>query len=291
MNQELTVSSNIVDYLVNELPVYKKCQVLDCIEYLEQNYFALDDKRKFVEAIFNKIDKIEDHQKRGFIEEILSMCLTQRSKIFKTNEVVSEEFLLTLNTMDRIFFDPFLNEKEINKLKNKYDFEIYNSNSFGNPSPFERLKHLPTFFYLESDRKYDLNQILEPFLREEKKLEVIDPYLPNRIASHHLIRLLEKNKGKTFILTFLKKDIYPNQSDFDKFYIRINLLNEQGFEIKMNFLFKKKHKERYILTDNFQIYLPGGFDCLDLEGKPKIQDSKNERFQIRIEKRLKTEGL
>lgn len=70
-------------------------------------------------------------------------------------------------------------------------------------------------------------------------------------------------------------------------------LKNDGYSINHNNYFTiKKHRERYIFTEKFQIYIPGGFDFLNRDGYinsqgPDISDKK----EIRIEKRkFSTEG-
>lgn len=294
MNQQLVISSIIVDYLATNLPVFSKSEVLDVIELIEQNVIVCDHNKFYFNSLLNQIEKLEPSSKKEEIKKIINYWILEK-KLFVNcdyQDCKEKEIFLADSTQDRIFMQPLLSKKEVDKYRIKYkNIETHNTKSFINPLPSQRLKHLPTTINLEKGIFYDLINILDPFLRTAKQVRIEDPYLPNKFARHNAFMIMRKYPDISYDLVFLNKILYSdNKAEkkdiYDSFIYEISQLNQNGSKISFhNQLREKKHRERYIFTESIQIYLPGGLDFLRPDGfiSTSSYDEPSVR-EIRIEK-------
>lgn len=307
MNQQLVISKNIVDYFVGKIPTSRKNEALELIEYVEQNLFVSDKQTKHFNCILDQIEKLEASISKEEIKKILQYWfLEKKCFIDYEYDIVSEsETDLTYNTLDKIYLQPLLSEKDIKKYNIKFnELEVHNSKTFINPAPLHKLKHLPSIISLQKDEPYDIIKIIDPFIRDSHKVRIEDPYLPNPKASGNVLKIIQNYPKINFDLVFLTRELfYDDKSEewkvkkklkqYDTFINNLLKLKNDGYSINHNNYFTiKKHRERYIFTEKFQIYIPGGFDFLNRDGYinsqgPDISDKK----EIRIEKRkFSTEG-
>lgn len=303
MNQQIVVSKEIVNYLSQNLPAFRKNDALDLIEFIEQNYFVSDRNTIHFNKIIEKIEELTPSSKTDEIKKIVHNWI-QEKKYFveyeykKTDE---EQIGLAHLTDDKIFLEPFLPNKELAKFEKKYcELEVHNSQSFVRPKHYQRLKHLPTIIPLERDIHYDLVKILEPFLRDAKSIRIEDPYLPNPFAQQNVLKVIKSFPKSKFNLIFLAKNLYSKHSSkkkndekikqYNSFIKKIKDLINNNYTINYSEYFQsKKHRERFIFTEKYQIYIPGGFDFLNEDGylvkDPNRLKDTEYRYQIRIEKR------
>lgn len=300
MNQQLVISKEIVDYLVDKLPAFRKNEAIDLIEYIEQNFVVSDLKTEHFNCLLDKIDEIEHSQKKEEIKKIISYWMQEKKYFVNCSYVLNNdrEILLAHHTLDKIYLQPFLTEKEIKKYNIKFnDLEIHNSKSFINPQHQQRLKHLPSIIPLEKDVFYDLIKIISPFIKNSKNVSIEDPYLPNPMASQNVLKIIKSFPDVNYNLVFLTKELYSGANygaeenikseQYDAFIENISGLVKNGLRINFKNHYKSKtHRERYIFTEDFQIYIPGGFDFLTAEGflKTKSNFDISEKLEIRIEK-------
>lgn len=300
MNQQLVISKEIVSFFTDKLPTFRRNDAIDVIEYIEQNLFVSDNRTVHFNSILDKIDELEPSVKRDEIKKIISYWI-QEKKYFTECEYKmgnENEINLTWHTQDKIYFKPLLAENEITDYYEKQsELEIHNLNTFLNPQPMHRLKHIPTIIPLQEGVFYDIVKIINPFIRHAKYVQIEDQYLPNIRASYNLFKIVENFPDKRFKLIFLDKESFfeyksgnkreEMEKRYDLFIKQIHNLNKKGYKISYKDRYRiKKHRDRYIFTEEFQILIPGGFDFLDNKGFLINTDKeKPERREIIIEKR------
>lgn len=300
MNQQLVVSKEIINYFKERLPTFRKNDAIDLMEYVEQNYFISDNKTNHFNSIIDKIDELESSIQKDEIKKIINNWIQERKCLIECEykNDSDSEIILTKRTQDKIYLQPLFSEAELNRFRNKYlELEIHNSQTFLNPLPQHSLKHLPTIIPLKKDEKYDLVKIISPFLRYTTTARVEDPFLPNRLASKNILKVIKNFSNVNFRLVFLSKELFAGHNDeeikkkkedqYDSFVEDLEELNKKGYKISHKEKFESKiHRERFIFTRDFQIYIPGGFDFLKSDGTLAINEGGiPERREIRIEKR------
>ena len=126
---------------------------------------------------------------------------------------------------------------------------------------------------MEEGCYYDINRIFAPFLRDAKNVRIEDPYLPNTKASLNIWKIINHLNDSRIKLVFLKRNKYASNGNkfmedrYDTFTKTIQEYQKNGLQIDYSEPFvKKSHRERWIFTDQFQIYVPGGLDFLDEDG-------------------------
>ena len=100
-------------------------------------------------------------------------------------------------------------------------------------------------------------------------------------------------KNKQIRLVFLSRNKFSlhNQKEekiYDEFIEQLKVLNKNGYEIDFSMHFRNKiHRERYLFTEDIQVYFPGGLDFIDTDGylKDDSNEDISEKKEIRIEKR------
>jgi len=166
--------------------------------------------------------------------------------------------------------------------------EPHNLKSFVNPHTNHRLKHIPCVVELKKDRKISISNLLEPILRTAIEIEVIDPYLPNTDALCNLKSIIDSLSFDCKItLKFLKRDLYVSnnkqrEKQFNELSDYIKELRVQKVDVKTDYKISKKHSERWLITQKYRVYLPGGLDCIKKNGYPNLE-SENDVSYLRIE--------
>jgi len=295
MDQELTVSKNFISYLFNNLPSYKSNNTQKCIDLIEQNHFVNDLKNNHLKQFYEEFEKYPDSDKKRNIYSIMDYIFRNKIKYFDHNysgneECEESEELLAKETNDKILFDVSLNSKDIKRKLRKYpEIEYLNEKIFINPDIHYRFKVIPVTIELEADVRFDLNNLLFPLIRNSKEVKVIDPFLPNKNAFSNLKKLFEiiNIETKIKLQVYSERDYLSygkNNDDFKKNYG--NFLNEikkmqvSKFKIEIEEFKTRKHKERYIMTDKFEITLPGGLDCLNENGMPVLTGDEKKRISV-----------
>jgi len=293
MDQEVTISPELIDYIYNNTPVYKRNEALDLIELIEQNYFTNDINDIQFSRYVEKLNNLKDEQKRNAIHDIIRMWRAKEPIPYKIEKDKFDEIELSQLSKDKIILNPNKTEKDLKKLQKNYnDVEFHNVNSFIHPKTYQRLKNLPTKIIFEKDVQYDLTIIIEPFFRHSKQLEIYDPYIYNPNAFRQLVKIIDISYDKKIELVALKRELYfkndikgDKKKYYDKFYEFINAMINSGYSINIKEYKSGKHKERYILTDKYQIYLPGGLDILDENNYPFLDDESDTK-ELRIDMRI-----
>lgn len=301
MNQQLTLSQELVNYMAIHLPVFKENEASKAINYIDQNFIVSDLGLKHFNNIIDAIEMIQDQNKKIGIQNLFTYWIQEKKCLIDCEFPGDscDELKLALISEDKIYFNPVLNQAKRRKFSKEYNkLEMHDIKSFLNPEPYHRLKHLPTSIAFQKGIYYDLRKILNPFLKFSKTICIEDPYLPNLKASHNVLKVIENLKRANISLIFLNRSKYidhhvdrerkKKEFFYDSFIEKLKLLITKGYQIKYNSHFKKKtHRERYIFTDEFQIYLPGGFDFLEIDGylKNEIEFDIDDKKEIRIEER------
>ncbi|MCX6166002.1 MAG: hypothetical protein NTU73_14265 [Ignavibacteriae bacterium] len=281
MEQEITISENIFNFLSNNL-TYGRSIASDCIDVISDNYI-IDDNNKTVFRYFSdSIDKIEE-SKRNYLFDILKKWLEYNRK--KLNEVSENDWKNDLIKLcglsnDKIYLNAEFEEKEIKQNQKKYfEIEFHNSETLIKPDLSNRLKNLPYVNELENNVYYDLNKILFPFIRNAKFIEIRDPYITstyNYYNFENFTNIIPKSAICSIII--LRSSLnniseYPLIPEFKKL---IERLNKEGHNMTTDYFElpkdkDAKHIERYIITNKYEIYLPGGFSCLNKDGYAKVK--------------------
>lgn len=296
MEQELTLSESIFDYLSKNL-TYGRSKSSDCIDLISDN-FIIDDEDKTVMKLFdnalNTID-LNDFNIRKYLEDTLKTWLdNNRKKINAVHEKDWNNDILELCQLshDKILFNPYIDQKEINHLKKRiFNLEIHNLNSFLKPDNSSRLKHIPFILKLEKNIFYDINNILLPFIRNAKNIVIIEPYIyswQNFTNFKKFSEIIPKSIP-------CKIKLFRNSSKDDKTKHEITIFNEfindsnrNGYDYVIEYFMlppnkSSKHIERHILTDKYKIYMPGGFNCIDENGYANISEDDDIK-EIKVNK-------
>jgi len=296
MNQQITISKDLVNYLSESLPTFKANNATKIIDFVDQNFVVSDSGIKHFNKIIDAIESIQDEIKKAEIGKLFANWLQEKKYLvnFEYGDDQDCEIALASNSEDKIYFNPSMDDKNRKRYVKKYiDVELHNILSFIQPDSYHRLKHLPSNIPIEKGVYYNLLLLLDPFLRTSKMVQIEDPYLPNRIASQNLFRLIENMKDKQIKLVFLSRNKFSlhNQKEekiYDEFIEHLEVLNNNGYEIDFRMHFRNKiHRERYLFTEDIQVYFPGGLDFIDTDGYLKNDSNEDisEKKEIRIEKR------
>jgi len=292
MDQELTVSKNFVRYLFDNLPAYKTNNAQRCIELIEQNYFVIDQHHNHERKFYEEFEKYPDSDKKRNIVSIMENIFRNKFKSFNHKYSLAEECeeLLAKETIDKILFDVTLNPKDIKRKSRKYpEIEYLNEYLIINPDIYIRFKVIPLSIELEADVRFDLNNLLFPLIRNSKEVKVIDPFLPNKNAFSNLNKIFEiiGVETKIKLLVYSERDYLSygkNKDDFkknyDDFIKEIKKMQVSKYKIEIEEFKTRKHKERYIMTDKFEITLPGGLDCFNENGMPVLTGDEKKRITV-----------
>jgi hypothetical protein len=302
MEQQITVAINIINYFYNELFNHKSSfQIPEYVSFynlLKHNYIVSDDKKIFLDEIHNEVSKkinlIENDDIRKNFKTSMRMFIEKSKTIdFSLDNSDSKYFKLCNASEDKIYVDPELKTEEINTLrlslfnKGLNEVEIHSLTSFLNPAEDNKLINPTTKIVyskkFEAGKEYNFSEMLKPFLRDSMEIKIIDNYAANYISRFHIEKLLKSLKSKSIITIFtLSREDYLKNKGSDLESIKKAEMNYSDFErlskrlnIEIKDIEKAGHLERYIITDKYEILLPGGFDQFDKDGKPyKIDENK-----------------
>jgi len=299
MNQQLTLANDLVNYLSDSLPTFRENDAIKAVELIDQNFIVSDANVKHFNCIIDSIDNIQDQLKKNEIQKLFTYWIQEKKYLVdcEYQEDRAGELDLALNSEDKIYFNPNIDNKTVKKyLKKIGDVESHNIQSFLNPEPYHRLKHLPSLISLEMGVYYDLFKLFNPFLRDSKNIRIEDPYLPNNTASYNVLKIIENLRHQNITLVFLTRSKYAEhpvndkrnkkESVYDKFIEKLKALNNDGYQINFSNHFRKKiHRERYLFTEEIQIRFPGGLDFLGNDGylRNDTNSDISEKKEIRIE--------
>lgn len=299
MKQEITFSPEIFEF------ISKDSQPLDAdtpqklmMGFIKQNYFVLDKKKQLTSEYANVILSLPDSNiYKSTLKLFVDGLINNKGKHFVEYPLEAKEDLvisLTEYSQDHILCVSKRNEY-CSKIHSNTNIELHDFDSFLYPEPNHKLKHLPTIIPLKEGVFYDIINILRPFLQNAKYARIEDPYLPNPLASENVFEIIKTFQNINYKLIMFPKELYCGQlnikkkiKQYDKFIKKVDHLCTDGYKIDTNEQFRiKKHRERYIFTEDYQIYVPGGFDCIKRNGYLEINNDKDitDRKEIRIEKR------
>lgn len=291
MNQSITVKDNLFAFLREESKQMQLGRISNgdkLILLIEQNYISLDSNYEILSLFQNKVT--------FELEPLLHFWLKHGRFIREGFNFENDFVLFSSKTKDKILLDSILNEGNEIPIVNT-DVEIHDLISFMAPKTHHRLKHLSfdekatTNLVLYKNIKYDLKNLLEPYLRFSKKIIIDDPFLYNPSAFHNFKMLISFLELSEITLKLYSKDCYidiygKNKKEkyseyYDTFMNYINNIKNNGIHIKMELYNKTGHKDRYIVTDKIKIEVPGGLDFLNQSGKANI-DKMKESIEIKI---------
>lgn len=302
MNQEITYSSSLINYLNSDYSALEITDQKKVWELIKQNYLVCDKELKILEEFGAQVMKLPNSNIKQELQNFVDGLINNKANKRRTYELKKYcelfDINLTISSTDKIYFNPTFNLSEIKNISKKYsEVETHNTPTFLNPDPIQRLKHIPTIIPLKKGEVYDLIKIISPFLRSSNDARIEDPYLPNYLASRNILKIIEHFPEVNFNLVFLTKELFSTHNEevkkkkkgkyYDSFVNELERLRKNGYNICYNEKFNdKRHRERYIFTDNVQIYIPGGFDFLKEDGKIADNDEGvSEKREIKIEKR------
>ena len=305
MEQLITVTKNMVNYFYSELPKKNlsigKNKLDQCFEILKQNYFVSDNDKRLFNSLISEIELLKDVQVRECIKNHLGKLLVDRVRFLSHSLDNSNHqyYKLCNASNDKIYFDPEITESEINETRLKLyniginEIEFHGLDSFLNPGNDHRFKIPNENIVLErfeKDKCYDLVKIILPYLRESKEIKFIDKYLPNYLSRFHLENFFKAidNSVKICLITLNEVEYCKGRKEKDMEKAKNNYGEFRKLEDKYSVIVKdinqSGHLERYIITDKYEITLPGGFDQFSKDGIPYIDD-ENKILKMFIEKK------
>ena len=289
MDQQITISKDIIKYLYDNSSLFVDSNCLKCINIVEQNYIVDSIDRFITQSYFSELDVLPDSDKKNALRTLINGWLKEESKIFSINiENINAIEELSLKTDDKILLrincdNELINKNLILSKNDDNELEIHNADSFINPDVQHRLKNIPTKIKLVKNREYRLEKIMKPFLRNAREILIFDPFIANPIALENIIKLftiininaiitIKCFNSKLYCDFSSTKDIKNKKENYNKFITYIESRRNMNFSIDVNYIKRRKHYDRYIKTEKVKIDLPGGFDCLNND-KPKILDN------------------
>jgi len=303
MEQQITIPKSIVSYFYNNLTNsetdFEVTDLQKCFSLLKQNYLVIDKDKILLNEILFEIESIDNEQKKIDFKKILGKLYLERMKLINhsLDNTQLKYFELCNASEDKIYFDPEIKEEDKLKIGLNLlnlgisELEIHTIESFLSPDAKCRFMNpdskqvQPVLFY--ENTAYDLSKILNPFLREAEEIKFIDNYLANNLSIFHLSKILKilNKKCKVKFITLSIDDYIKNKKDIDKakkdYLSMVDLAKE--FNAKIENVISSGHLERYIITDKYEILLPGGFDQFNKEGIP-YNISENKILKMVIEK-------
>lgn len=286
MNQELTISSRLPVYLCKEYEnVWNRNKEL--LSLLFDNRICIDNNGRYLEELgksFCEMDTISPISRQ--YESMILEFIEKRKKELNVESDYSE-IALCSNSADKIYLLPEKSVEELELISKTFS-EIKFCNG---KSVFDIVKKLPFELLIEDGELYDLPKIVEPYASHSKTLSIIDPYIHNLRAFNQFKKLACQRRFKKIIIkcgdlkTLKSRDGKPK--DMTEFYNFIQQLTRNGTKVKFiyyDFVYHDSigHKERYLLYDDVQIYIPGGLDIFDSKGR---FHNSGEGFYLKFKKR------
>lgn len=294
MEQEIVLTSNIIDFFINKsFNPFRTDEVKECICVLDDNRIVDDRHRNIFRKMFLLIDSLEESKKDlnilSYLREIFDSWLKNSINVDIAYDKYDDiDFFELCNlTFDKLYFEPLLKLSEINKLSKKHpDLEFHNSSSLIKPQTHHRLKNLPLVVNLKDYEYMDLNNLLLPFIRKSTLIKIYEPYITGKHNFSNFKKFFEIVPISSDIIIHIFRSLKKFRDKYELFNNFINLLKQKGYKISIEFFdinFDTEHVERYIVTEKYSIYLPGGFSCIDCNGFVKVGKTEY-RKEIRIDK-------
>ncbi len=288
MNQEIIIEKSFIRYLENSKLSFKISEAQKCVEVIEQNNIISDENEDIYKDYQEELEKISNSDLRILIAELIYEWKEKKTK--QVTFTYNKENILELTKLskDKILFNPTLTAKEINRiLKANSDVEVHNKDTFINPEPYHRLKNIDIRIKLNKDVYYDIRLLFEPFIRCSEEITIIDPFLPNNNALQNVKVILNHianrkinlitHSGHNYVHKYGNKNPTLYESNWVNFQKFISELKGKNNQVQVSEFKNRKHQERYLITNDVKIILPGGMDFLDENGFPNIED---ENFEI-----------
>lgn len=286
MEQEITVSENLFDYLSNNI-TFEKNGASACIDVISDNSIV-DDKYGSVFKNYEKfIGSLNDEKLIQFFKKVFKYWLnnSKRLEVTSQSNKVIDLFKLCSFSKDKIYFNPELDSNQMIELSKNYtDIEFHNIKTIVRPRIEDRLKNVPLKIKLIQNQSLNLNHILEPFIRNTRSVTIYDPYITGKNNFYNFKNFCSILPEKTIIRIFTYKKETEEHFNSHRFFSFINDLKRKEYSVNVEYFKITKHIERYIVTDNYEIYLPGGFNCIDRNGFPVISEDQYKKV-ITIEKK------
>lgn len=284
MNQELTLSSRLPLFLLNELITRRDNHNNELIEILYDNFIVLDDGNFHSNCMINSFQEfMYDLPIVKEYLEIFTKLFASKIKTYTLSKQYSEINLCKASN-DKIYVAPDLDTNKLNLLRDEHQ----KLKICGYDNLFEVVRPIPAKILLRPSYKYDLNELTRSYAKGSKTITILDPYIANEKAERNLTALLSRTNYEKIHIRLSNPEDFTVGKMRDKYQKRFeNLMRylESTFagrsEITVDF-FSPGHEERFILFDEVQVYIPGGLDCLDSAGMIK---SQKRGLYIRFEKR------
>ncbi len=294
MEQQIVLTSDVINFFISKsVNPFRNDEVKDCICVLDDNSIVDDKHRNLFKKMSQLIDSLEestkDSNKFYYLKEIFENWLKNSPQldVAYNNYEDIDFFELCKLTFDKLFFNPLLQSSEINKLSKKYtDLEFHNSTSLIKPELHHRLKNLPMVVNLKEVEFMDLNRLLLPFIRKSKTIKIYEPYITGKHNFSNFKNFFDIVPISSDIIIYVFRSLKKETEKYKNFDNFIKTLKQKGYKIIIEFFdsnFDTEHIERYIVTDKYSIYLPGGFNCLDSDGFVRIGKDEYKK-EIRIDK-------
>ncbi len=295
MNQEISIDRKIVRYLYENPPDGWNPDLLvnKLIKYIKQNRILFDKDNNFNNILKEEISNLKianKNEEKNFENAILN-CIAQNVNIscsFKNHNTSKIEIYLASTSKDKILLKPCVYPDDLTSLRPEYDkkygIELHDVDTFIKPRIENRLKHNDTYELFEIDKKYDIARIIEPYLRNENEITIVDPFIANPIALSNFREICKIFSNIRIVNIYLYfRDTYKTypgkESDdpYKEFDEQIDNIKNKNIKVNLHELKFKEHYDRYIITEQTIIEFPG-FDFLKnnrLNVKYRIYENKS----------------
>lgn len=282
MNQELTVSAKLPVYLYREQLSNMFNRNRELIEAISMNYLCIDEQKEYIRQLMASFDEIDNSAPvKRQLEAILLDLFTKRGR-HKPLKAEYSEINLCKASKDKIYVAPDKSDSELAAIAEQNPkLKVCSAGNI-----FEVVPPLPHEIELVKGNQYDLVRLFAPYAKGSKTLGLIDPYIYNQSALANFKALAtrtvyEKITIKCNPADQLKgKDGKPVSTlQFDNL---IGELRGKGSEVEILYFDRIRHKERFVLYDDVQVYIPGGLDMFDPSG---VFLNDGEGFYLKFNKR------
>jgi hypothetical protein len=266
MNQELTVSSGLPVYLYQEHLSNLFNRNRELIDSISLNYLCFDEQKEYFIHLMESFDQIEASAPIKRQLEIYLFDLFSKKGRPKQLKGEYSEINICKASKDRIYLAPEKEESELAVIAQQNPkLKVCSAVNI-----FEVLPPLPNDVELVKGGQYNLAQLFAPYAKGSKTLGLIDPYIYNQFALVNFKTLATKTVYEKITIKCnppeqLKgKEGKPVSTvQFDSL---MKELRDKGTEVEILYYDRIRHKERFVLYDDVQIYIPGGLDMFDPSG-------------------------